>query len=279
MSSVLRPTADEALAEWRRLILADREQVERIRDDHRGNGSDYYAPVASSFSPARRESIEWPVVEALAQPGDTWLDIGAGGGRFAVPLAGIVQRVIAVEPSSAMREVMGQAIAEAGRTNVEVVDAKWPVPGWEHEVDVSMAAHALYDIADLDAWLDAQESATRRACIGIFGAFARGTQVADFFEAVHGEPMATLPALREFVAVLGARGRRYEVRSIATGEQAVVKPEQEVFATLRRLLWLGEGTQLDGKMQRLAREWYGAEGGLALPPMRPWVGVVTWSPR
>ncbi len=276
MSSVLRPTAEEALAEWRRLVLADREQVERVRQDVR---ADYYAPVAPSFSPARRESIEWPLVEALAQPGDTWLDIGAGGGRFAVPLAGVVERVIAVEPSGAMREVMGRAIAEAGRTNIEVVDARWPVAGWDREVDVSLAAHALYDIDDIEGWLEAQEAATRRTCIGIFGVQGRGAQVADFFEAVHGEPMATLPALREFVAVLGARAKRYEIRTVATGERAVAKPAEEVYATLRRLLWLAEGSELDAKMQRLAQEWYGTEGGLALPPMRPWLGIVSWDPR
>ncbi|MCB9482952.1 MAG: methyltransferase domain-containing protein [Dehalococcoidia bacterium] len=276
MSSILRPSAEEALDAWRRLVLADREQVERIREDVR---SDYYAPVAASFSPSRRESIEWPIVEALAQPGDTWMDIGAGGGRFAVPLAGIVERVIAVEPSEAMRDVMGQAMTEAGRSNIEIVDTRWPSPAWDREVDVSLAAHSLYDIDDLGGWLDAQEAATRRTCIGIFGATARGAQVADFFEAVHGEPMATLPALREFVAVLGARGKRYEVLTVLTGEQSVVKPAEEVHRTLRRLLWLGEGTELDAKMQRLAQEWYGAEGGLALPPMRPWLGIVSWIPR
>ena len=74
MSSILRPSAEEALDAWRRLVLADREQVERIREDVR---SDYYAPVAASFSPSRRESIEWPIVEALAQPGDTWIEVGS----------------------------------------------------------------------------------------------------------------------------------------------------------------------------------------------------------
>lgn len=276
MSSSLRPTETEALAEWRRLIEADREQVERIREDTR---SDYYAPVAASFRPDRRESVEWPVVEALAQPGDTWLDIGAGGGRFAVPLAGIVEQVIAVEPSESMRGVLGEVIAEAGRTNVEVIDARWPVEGWDREVDVSLAAHALYDIDDLGGWLDAQEAATRRTCVGIFGVVGRGAHLAGLFEAVHGEPMATLPALREFVAVLGARGRRYEVRTVATGEQPVARPAEEVHQTLRRLLWLHEGTELDAKMQRLAQEWYGTEGGLVLPPWRPWIGVVTWDPR
>lgn len=277
MASALRPTEADALAEWRRLIEGDREQVERIREDVR---SDYYRPVASSFRPGHRENIEWPALERFIQSDDTWLDIGAGGGRFAIPLAKAVKHVIAIEPSPSMREVLTSAIEDAGVDNLEVVDSRWPVEGWDRAVDASLAAHALYDIDDLAAWLDAQEAATRRTCLALFGSKPRGAHVADFFEAVHGEPMATLPALREFVAVLGARDRQYEVRSIPTGENSTPRPEEEAHAILRRLLWLGEGTELDAKMQRLAREWYGAgDGLLALPPMRPWIGLVSWTPR
>lgn len=274
--SVLRPTEAEALAEWRRLIEADREQVERLREEVRG---DYYAPVAAAFRPGRRESVEWPLVEAFARPGDTWMDIGAGGGRLSVPLAEVVEHVIAVEPSPSMRDVMAAAVAEAGVANLEVVDARWPVEGWDREVDVSLAAHALYDVADLDGWLTAQERATRRTCLAIFGSHARGTHLADLFEAVHGEPMATLPALREFVAVLAARGNQYEVRTVASGETSQARPPEEAHQVLRRLLWLSEGTDLDARMQQLAQEWYGVDGGLALPPSRPWIGIVSWSPR
>src|SRR5690606_38310406 len=120
---------------------------------------------------------------------------------------------------------------------------------------------------------------TTRLSVGVFAIAGRGAHVADLFEADHGEPMATLPALREFVAVLGARGRRYEVRTVPTGEASEPKPPEDVYANLRRLLWLAEGSDLDAKMQRLTQERYPVEGGLALPPMRPWVGVVSWSPR
>ncbi len=276
MTSPLRPTEAETLAAWRGLIEADREQVERLREDVR---PDYYRPVAGSFRPGVRESVEWPLVEALARPGDTWLDIGAGGGRFAVPLAAIVDRVIAIEPSESMREVLSSAATEADATNLEVIESPWPVPGWDREVDVSLAAHAVYDIADLGGWLDAQEAATRRLCVGVFGVVGRGAQFADLFEAVHGEPMATLPALREFVAVLGARGRRYEVRTVPGGETAVARSPEDAHAILRRLLWLNEGSALDTRMQALAQERYGTDQGLVLPIMRPWIGIVTWEPR
>lgn len=275
--NALRPDEATALAEWRRLTEADREQVERVRE--RAEGDDFYAPVASAFSPGRRESLEWPAIAAFARPDDTWLDIGAGGGRFAVPLAGIVERVVAVEPSQSMRDTMAAAAAEASRTNIEVVDAYWPPEGWSEMADVSLAAHSTYDIGDIAPFLDAMERFTRRTCIAVFGCRARGAQLADLFLAVHGEPMATLPSLREFVALLGARGRRYEVRTVGSGEtRERPRPAEEAYAAARRLLWLAEGSEKDARMRALIDEWYGTPEGVALPSMRPWVGIVSWEP-
>lgn len=277
-NSSLRPTEAEALQTWRRLIEADREQVERLRENT--PSQDYYAPVAASFRPGQRDSVEWPVVEGFAREGDTWLDIGAGGGRFAVPLAGIVKRVVAVEPSEAMRGIMADATAEAGHTNIEVIDTRWPADGWTIDADVSLAAHSTYDIEEIGPFIEAMERHTSRACIAIFGCRARGAQLADLFEAVHGEPMATLPALREFVAVLGALGRRYEVRTAGASEDRErARPAEEAHGVVRRLLWLAPGTEKDTKMQQLVTDWYGTPEGIALPSMRPWIGIVSWEPR
>jgi SAM-dependent methyltransferase len=274
----LRPTEAEALLTWRRLIEADREQVERLRENSRSE--DFYAPVAASFRPGQRDSVEWPVVEGFAREGDTWLDIGAGGGRFAVPLAGIVKRVVAVEPSEAMRTIMVAAAIEAGRANIEVVDTHWPADGWSIDADVSLAAHSTYDIEEIEPFIEAMERHTSRTCIAIFGCRARGAQLADLFEAVHDEPMATLPSLREFVALLGAMGRRYEVRTAGTSEERErARPAEEAYAVARRLLWLAPNTEKDAKMQQLVTDWYGTPEGIALPSMRPWIGIVSWEPR
>ena len=91
-------------------------------------GQDYYRPVAGRFRPGQASSAEADVLLALSRREDSWLDIGAGGGRFALPLAGRVRRVIAVEPSPAMRQVLDEGARAAGATNLSVHDARWPVP-------------------------------------------------------------------------------------------------------------------------------------------------------
>ena len=62
----------------------------------------------------------------LARADDTWLDIGAGGGRYALPLARSVREVVAVDPSAAMLEVLRDGMREHGIANVRVVEGRWP---------------------------------------------------------------------------------------------------------------------------------------------------------
>ena len=106
--SVLRPDEATALAAWRALVEADAEQVPRVSE--RTLGGDYYRPIAHRVAPNPRPSPELAILEALARPEDTWRDIGAGGGRLAIPLARVVRRVYAVEPSESQRETLREAM-------------------------------------------------------------------------------------------------------------------------------------------------------------------------
>src|SRR5690348_9922500 len=53
-------------------------------------------------------------LRAIVRPDDTVLDVGAGAGRYALPLAGLARRVVAVEPSPAMRRHLEARIAAEG---------------------------------------------------------------------------------------------------------------------------------------------------------------------
>jgi len=238
---------------------------------------DYYAPLAAQFQPGNRATLEFPLIEPFARSGDTWLDIGAGGGRFAIPLSSRVSRVIAIEPSEAMRATLISAAAEAGSTNIEVHDQRWPAAGWSASADVSLAAHSIYDIREIAPFLDAMERHTRRVCIAVFGDQARGASLAPLFEAVHGEPLAALPALREFIALLGARGRRFDVATVAAEPPGVMSLDEAV-SSARRLLWLAPGSAKEQRIRALIDEWWRTSSGIALPVGRRYLGVVSWEP-
>ncbi len=272
----LRPSLDEAREAWRRLVEADAEQVERVREPEPAR--DHYAPIAGCFRPGEPSSAEFDALAALAQPQDRWLDIGAGGGRFALPLAALVREVIAVEPSPAMRAVLGEGVAAAGVTNLSVHDARWPVEGWTEQADVALASHCIYDIREPLPFIEAMERHARRLCVVSLARFARGAQFAELFEQVHGEPFQALPALHEFVALLGALDRSYEVRRVWAGAPAAPLEPERAQTFVRRMLWLRPGSEKDRRMCELIdREW-GGPGGVLLPLGFREVGVVTWRP-
>jgi SAM-dependent methyltransferase len=93
----------------------------------------------------------------------TVLDIGAGIGRWTLPIAGKVGRVTAVEPLPGMRQVLVERAAANGITNLEVVGTPW----LEAEVaphDVGIAAHATYTTTDLLRFVRKMDASARRTC-------------------------------------------------------------------------------------------------------------------
>ncbi|MGE0539902.1 MAG: class I SAM-dependent methyltransferase [Dehalococcoidia bacterium] len=81
---------------------------------------DPYASIARFYDRAVRQDADLPLYEALAHRyGDPILEVGAGTGRIAVPLARAGHTVVALEPSSEML-ALGQARAER-----EGVSVRW----------------------------------------------------------------------------------------------------------------------------------------------------------
>ena len=124
--ALLRPHAAALAEAWGTTVRAERLQVEALPD--RPRPEDFYAPVAESFrgEPERPEDTVLQALLTLASPGETWLDLGAGGGRYAVPLAHRVAKVLAIEPSAGMRRVLAESMEQNGIDNIEVYPERWP---------------------------------------------------------------------------------------------------------------------------------------------------------
>ena len=112
MNDILRPGAQDALEAWAGRVRANSDQAERFREGP--PPGDFYAPVASAFraDPFRTDEEALNVLKSLVVPGETWLDIGAGGGRYALPLAAAGARVVAIEPSEGMLDVLRAGMAD-----------------------------------------------------------------------------------------------------------------------------------------------------------------------
>ena len=282
-TDLLRPRPEDALEAYAALVAANREQVDRVRDaapEEREEG-DFWAARAESFRPGRLPAEELPHLVALAHPADVWLDIGAGGGRFAIPLSEHIARVLAIEPSPAMRRVLAESAAAAGRANIEAVDLFWPPAAdvGPPEGDVVLAANVLYDAPDLEAFLRAMETAARRLCVVIMSDRAPSTPDSGVFEALHGEPLCRLPGLREFVAVLGALGRRYDVRAVPMPPRPRVLSIDDAMNESRWRFWVQPDSRQEARLRELLLEHFGTpRGEVQLPPRRNYSAVVSWPP-
>lgn len=278
MSDALSPTVDSLLAAWRARVTADKEQVERSREE--ADPTDFYAPVRDRFrmDPRRIDDETVNALLGLALPDDVWLDVGAGGGRYALPLALNVERVIAIDPSPSMLEALAADAAAEAITNVDAIESRWPMQQ-PPSGDVGLMAHVGYDIADIGPFVDQLETQSSRLCIAVMGASAMQTTGALFWRGVHGEERVRLPALPEFVTLLLARGRLPQMKLVDRVPPAFASFEEAV-AMARRQLWVRAGSAKDQKLSALARDVVTErEGRFAFEWTPTKIGVVSWSPR
>jgi ubiquinone/menaquinone biosynthesis C-methylase UbiE len=99
----------------------------------------------------------------------TVLDIGAGTGAFALPIAQLVKEVTVVEPSLDMLARLGSKMNCL--TNVRLISKRWEDVTIE-EVgihDMIIAAHSLYDITDIETALKKMLSAAKKHLYIIIG--------------------------------------------------------------------------------------------------------------
>ena len=273
--------SDLAELAWAERVRANREQVDRVREVP--DGEDFYAPVSGLFrvDPARADD---PVLDELlalakAKPRDTWLDIGAGAGQFALPLARVVREVIAIEPSVGMLDALREDMAAHGIDNIRLVEDRWPMSE-PPDADVALIAHVSYDIEAIGPFVRAMEASARRLCVAVLMEHQPASVADPFWPIVHGEPRVALPALPEFVQLLEGAGRS-PVVTMTEREPRQFASRQELEGFLRRQLWIADGGEKERRFNEALDELlvedpdggFGLAGQSASP-----IGIVSWVP-
>ena len=273
-------------AAWAERVRENNAQVDRHREVP--DGTDFYAPVTGLFRADPTRTDEPALVELLREvrPGETWLDIGAGAGRYALPLARALApgggAVTAVDPSHGMLAALRETAAEHDIGNVRVVEGRWPdVAAEAGAADVTLIAHVSYDIAAIGPFVAAMEAAAGRLCIAVLME-RQPSSIADVcWPSVWGEERVSLPALPEFVERLRALGRE-PVITMLEREPRRFASRDELEGFLRRQLWVADGSAAEDRF-RAALDGLvdiDADGGVGLEGQRPLpIGIVAWAPR
>jgi CTP:molybdopterin cytidylyltransferase MocA len=270
---------------WAARVRANAEQVDRFREVP--DGTDFYAPVTGLFraDPTRTDDPSLDALLRWVRPGERWLDIGAGAGRYALPIARSLAvsggEVVAIDPSASMLDGLREIAAEHGIDNVRSVEARWPTADAADLVgDVALIAHVSYDIEAIGPFVAAMESAARRLCIAMLME-RQPSSIADAcWPPVHGEARVPLPALPEFVELLRARGREPSVERLER-EPRRFASRDELAGFLRRQLWVEPGGQADRRFLAALDELIEIDddGLVGLQGQRPLpIGIVTWGP-
>ncbi len=276
-------SAAQLEAAWAERVRANREQVDRVRELP---DRDFYAPVSSLFiaDAHRRGEEALDALLAITESGDRWLDIGAGAGRYALPLALRVAEVIAVEPSASMRNALRTGKAEHGLANLRIVPAAWPAAleqlGTPPVADVAFVAHVGYDIEEIGPFLDAMEQAASRLCVAMLTDRSPASVADPFWPLVHEMERVPLPALPELAELLRARGRRTEIQRVERAPRTF--DSFDGLATfIRRQLWIRDDGEKEQRFRialaAMARERDDDGWTLATPPVGA-IGILTWEP-
>ena len=114
---------------------------------------DRRAPTFARSTHARADAL-LEVIEPYVSPRKTLIDVGAGSGRHAVPLAERLEWVTAVEPSEGMRAQIPH------RDNMTVVASTWQDAAVA-PADLLICSHVLYGVEDPVAFIAKMETAAR----------------------------------------------------------------------------------------------------------------------
>jgi CTP:molybdopterin cytidylyltransferase MocA/SAM-dependent methyltransferase len=273
-----------AEAVWVARVRANDEQSLRVRETPEPD--DFYGPVAGIFvaDPRRQGDAVLDVLVGLSRPDDRWLDIGAGAGRFALPLALHVREVVALDPSPSMLGALRDGMERHGIDNVRTVEGRWPVDGPAFDAapraDVALVAHVGYDVEAIGTFLDAMEAAAVRLCVAVLAARVPSWPAGRFWPPVHREVRIELPALGPFIDVLIERGSSPRVTTIRH-EPRAWGSKDDLHGWIRHQLFLAEGSAKDRRARELLDAWtLETPEGVILEHQRPVDhGVVAWVPR
>ena len=270
-----------ATQRWKTMIEVEHAQSDRLRAAV-GPTDDHWQPYAHQFKADPRRTDDSLVNRLLEEvtPELTVLDVGAGGGRLALPLALRCRHLTAVEPSASMCAVFRQQAADFSIRNVTLSETSWD----EAEVgvaDVALCAHVVYVVPDIAPFLRKLEAHARQRVLMLLHKEPPQALLYPLWERIHGEKRLRLPGLPEFEEVLTELGIEAHVDLLRSQPFMGFDDYQQALEQLGRRLYLAPGSRqmaaFESMLPDLLEE---VDGRFVIAGNGPReVGLVRWQPK
>jgi SAM-dependent methyltransferase len=254
---------------WRELVTST---------SHIPSGELYQRYKRHALKSGERPDSNLDFVINNLDPSFTVLDIGAGSGRWTIPIAGKSHSVTAVEPAEDMIAILRQNLAARGITNVNIVPSTWENASVEIH-DISVSAHAIYSSPDLALIVRKMERFSRHACYLALRLPPADSVIAELTLALYGRHYDSANAMIAYNA-LYSLGIYCNVLVEDAFLRWTDSSLEEAFARAKRHLLLKSGeTQYDELIREvLARRLQPAQNGFIWPDgMRS--ALIWWKPH
>ena len=269
--------SDPALDEWRRIVTARDQQRDALRRPEDPAPQRFWERRAQRFARFSRElDPDDPFlrfVQERAQTGDTLLDVGAGTGRFALPLAYQVRRVVAVDASPAMLAELTGAAEAAGINNLTAIVARWE----DAEVapaELVICAHVVYPIREIGPFVGKLDVHVRRDGFIYMRVGQVDDWVAEAWQQVHGSTRLPHPDFRLLERVLQTQHIPATMELVSFTNRVTYADAGEAHDDLAERLGLQPGTAEPERLDEyLGNRLVPIPGGVGLPP-RPVQGAI-----
>jgi SAM-dependent methyltransferase len=169
------------------------------------------------------------------------LEIGPGSGAFTLPLASTAREVVALEPSSAMRQVLERKLAKAGLTNVRIIP-EWVEKGLtdvDGSFDLTLASHSLYNVKPITDVMRALVSLSRHTVV-LMGAGEQPEWYRRIHRRFRGHDRTPSPHLGHFYPALLELGVYADVEVVWASANYVYESEEALVD------WWAHHLHLDG---------------------------------
>ena len=213
---------------WRS-IVEDRATLAAGHADH-----GYWDRRAASYARSTQTRVDefLQVLEPYLSPRKTLIDVGAGTGRHAIPLAERLEWVTAIEPSEGMRSHIPP------RDNMTVIASTWE----DAEVaaaDLVICSHVLYGVAEPVPFIDKLQKAARDRVFVMIRESDLPHPAAEIRRRIAGDAGPRLPRFSELFMLLVQMGAAPDVAFLRYPISTRYKDMQEALMDCKALF--GEG--------------------------------------